>query len=112
MEIHVHEHENRVHIIEVVGRLEAATVPDLRKQQEELLNNGVKMFIVDLSQTTFMDSAGLSALVTLLKQVRLVNGEVALVKPAEPAAFRILQLTRFDKVFNLVDTVTHGIHQF
>jgi anti-anti-sigma factor len=112
MQIQVREHVVHVHIISVTGRLEAFTVGSLRQQQDSLLDDGARNFIVDLSETTFMDSAGMAALVSLLKGARSAHGEVALVRPQEPAAYRILALTRFDQVFKMADTVDEALRLF
>lgn len=105
MQFNIREHVTRVHVIEIQGRLEAFTVGALREEQARLLESGELHFIVDLSQTTFMDSAGLSALVSLLKRARQAGGDVVLIKPADPSASRILTLTRFDQIFLLAETV-------
>ena len=112
MELTVREHIVRIHILEIRGRLEAFTVGQLREQQAALIDAGGAYFVVDLSQAAFMDSAGMSALVSLLKQARQAGGNVVLVKPTDPAAYRILTLTRFDQVFAIEDTVEDAIKQF
>ncbi|MEL6148079.1 MAG: STAS domain-containing protein [Chloroflexota bacterium] len=115
MEINTREHSEhilQVHILEITGRLEAFTVAALREEQERLLNDGAENFIVDLSQTEFMDSAGMSALVSLLKRARGAGGDVVLVEPAIDATRRILTLTRFDKVFKMATTTDDALKQF
>jgi anti-anti-sigma factor len=112
MTLTVREHVIRVQIIEVVGRLEAFTVGDLRAEQTRLIANEEKHFVVDLSQTQFMDSAGMSALVSLLKQARQAGGDVVLVRPLKAEAQRILTLTRFDQVFKMAETAAQAISLF
>ena len=112
MEITTRIIQTRIDIIAIKGRLEAFTVKGLREQQEQLLNDDGKNFVVDLSDAEFMDSAGMSALVSLLKRARQVGGDVILVKPTEAAAYRILTLTRFDQVFKIVDSVDDAVQQF
>jgi anti-sigma B factor antagonist len=112
MEITIHEYHVHVDIIEITGRLEAFTVKDLRSEQDNLIDKGGKNFVVNLSTTAFMDSAGMSALVSLLKRARQAGGDVVLVKPTDPAAYRILTLTRFDQVFQIVETVDEAIKLF
>lgn len=96
MELTLQQHTIQVNILEIKGRLDAASVPGLREAQTRLLEAGERHFVVDLSQATFMDSAGMSALVSLLKRARQAGGDVILVKPEDPEAHRILSLTRFD----------------
>jgi anti-anti-sigma factor len=112
MEIHIQEQVKRVHIITITGRLEAFTVSRLREEQTRLIEDGAQNFVVDLSQTTFIDSAGMSALVSLLKMARQAGGDVVLVKPTDPAAYRILTLTRFDQVFAIADTPAEATKHF
>ncbi|MDX2141260.1 MAG: STAS domain-containing protein [Chloroflexota bacterium] len=112
MNISVREHIVRIQIIEISGRLDASEVARLRAEQERLLSNGTSQFVVDLSNTNFMDSAGMSALVSLLKRARQLNGDVVLVKPVDAAAYRILSLTRFDQVFKMADTIDLAIKHF
>ncbi len=102
----------RIDVLTIGGRLEAFTVKDLREEQDRIIADGGKNFVVDLSQAEFMDSAGMSALVSLLKRARQMGGDVILVKPIDPAAYRILTLTRFDQVFYMTDTVDEAIKQF
>jgi len=112
MEIRVREHVVRAQVIEISGRLEAFTVGGLRDQQEQLIGAGEKHFVVDLRQTTFMDSAGMSALVSLLKRARQAGGDVVLVRPSHAEAYRILTLTRFDQVFVMAEDVAAALKLF
>lgn len=109
MQVSHREHIVQVEILALTGRLDAFNVRVLRDTQDKLLGNGGKYFVVDLSDVTFMDSAGLSGLVSLLKRARQAGGEAVLVSPTEPAAYRILTLTSFDRVFKLVNSVDAGI---
>lgn len=112
MDLSLSEHTIRIHIITLGGRLEAATVPRLREAQEGLLAGGAKDFIVDLGAVTFMDSAGMAALVSLLKRSRQAGGNIVLVKPQDPAAYRILSLTRFDQVFTIATNTQDALKRF
>jgi anti-sigma B factor antagonist len=111
MEINLREYVFRIHIIELSGRLDAFTVGKLRDTYQQFLDKDDSNFVIDLSQTDFMDSAGMAALVSLLKRSRQTGGDVVLVKPVDPAAYRILALTRFDQVFCLTDTVDEAIQK-
>ncbi len=112
MELTLREHAVRIQIIELSGRLEAFTVARMREVKEKLIDIPEKNFIVDLRQVSFMDSAGLASLISLLKHARQFKGDTVLVKPTDPAAYRILSLTRFDQVFTLYDTVEQAIAHF
>lgn len=112
MELILNEHTIRISTIAVDGRLDASSVNRLRETQERLLKAGHKNFIADLSSLTFMDSAGLSALVSLLKHARHLGGDLVLVRPTDQGALHILTLTRFDKVFPIVSSMQDALKFF
>ncbi len=112
MQIAIREHVIRIQIIELSGRLEAATIGSLREAQERLLQAGEQNFILNLRRVSFMDSAGMAVLVSLLKRAKQAGGGVVLVKPADEAAYRVLTLTRFDQVFMMQDTVEDALKVF
>ncbi len=105
MEITVTEQLSRTVVVAPKERLDAFSAPQMRERLEALLAEGVTQFVIDLSQTPFLDSAGMAVLVSLLKRARQAGGDVKLVKPASEAVQRILLLTRFDKVFDMLDSV-------
>lgn len=105
------EHVIRVQVITISGRLDAFNAPDLRQKFQALLAEGSVRYVLDLRALTFMDSAAMAALVSLLKQARTAGGAVSMVKPQSEAALRILTLTKFDKVFTMSDNVELAIQQ-
>ncbi|MCE7979937.1 MAG: anti-sigma factor antagonist [Caldilinea sp. CFX5] len=83
--------------------VDALTVARFRHLCDELLARGTTHFIIDLSQTQTMDSAGIAALVYLFKRCRTVGGTMKISKTISPAARRLLRLTRFDRIFETID---------
>lgn len=66
-------------VVTVRGDLDAATAPRLRSVLSDLIDaEGVRCLVVDLEGLTFIDSAGIYALVQALKQVRSRGGDLAL----------------------------------
>jgi anti-anti-sigma factor len=112
MEIDVDERTLRVVILGMNGRLDAFTAPSLREQADQLITESVRHIVCDLSRVAFMDSAGLAVLVSLMKRCRQAGGDVRLVWPAAEAAQRILQLTKFDRVFERFDDRDLAVNSF
>ncbi|PZF58419.1 anti-anti-sigma factor [Curtobacterium sp. MCBD17_013] len=79
------------------GRLTVASAPKLRAVATERLEAGDQMLVVDLSGTTFVDSSGLGALVSLLKSARQAGGDLRLVAPSEQVSM-VLRLTNLDRI--------------
>jgi anti-anti-sigma factor len=89
----------------VTGRLDALEARSLRTSLQDHIADGKNRIAVDLSEVTFVDSAGLAALVKGMKDARQGGGDLRLVTPASPDANRVFQLTRFDKVFTFGETI-------
>ena len=88
--------------ISVAGRLDALAAPDLWAEINEAYNSGCYNLIIDLTWASFVDSAGLAALVRAMKQCRSHNADLKLVRPEDDSAFRVFELTKFDSVFEFV----------
>ena len=63
---------------------------------------------IDLSETTFLDSCGLGALISLHKAVQSRQGGVRLLSP-QPQVDQILSLTRMHHIFDIVRTVPQPV---
>lgn len=112
MDLGVSEYVVRIMVIKPEGRVDTFTSVNLRNQLETLLTEGVSKFVIDLSNVTFLDSAGMAVLVSVLKRARQAGGDVKLVWPKEEPAQRILRLTKFDRVFEMVDAVPEAVQDF
>lgn len=89
--------------ISVAGRLDALATPDLWAEINASFDDGKFNLVIDLTWASFVDSAGLAALVRAMKQSRANDCDVKLVRPADDSAFRVFELTKFDSVFEFVE---------
>lgn len=112
MNISIEESTQKVMVVTPTGRVDAYHAPAFRGAVYEVIEEGNYKIVVDLSGVNFMDSAGMSVLVTLLKRVKQNQGDVKLVRPKNPAAQRILTLTRFDRVFDMSDSAESAVQKF
>jgi len=100
-----------VTVVAVSGDIDATTVADLHAVFNDLVDRGAQNYVIDLSRVTFMDSSGLAALAKLYKQVRIGHGDVRLCS-LPPEMRRIIELTRFDRVFAIFDDRDAAIASF
>jgi anti-sigma B factor antagonist len=84
-----------------VIQLGEANAKAFRDWVRAALQDGHRTIEVDLSQTTFIDSSGLGALVALHKTAASRRGNLRLVNP-HPSVQQILELTRLDGIFEVV----------
>lgn len=99
----------RVDLIEISGRIDSSTAPQLEQALNKIIDEGRFRIVVDLENTDFMSSAGLRALIAALKQVRRFNrGDLRLstIPPKVKKAFDLAGLLELFQVFdNSIDAV-------
>ena len=98
-------------VIRPDGRLDADTSAEFKQEMQKLVQAGVRQMVADLQNVSFMDSSGLSALVSGLKALRQKDGMLHLtgVKPQVQTALR---LTMLDRVFPTFATVAEALTAF
>lgn len=84
------------------GRLDAEGAPALRRALLDLQAAGSRSLILDFEGVSFVDSSGLSVLVTALKNARAAGGDIAITRPGVQARM-LLELTRLHLVFLVAD---------
>lgn len=106
--------ENVVRIVTLApqGRLDTLRALEFRQQVQKILDGGVKHLVLDLSQTPFLDSAGMAVLVSALKQCREQGGDARMVWPQAEPVKRILSLTKFDRIFEMKNSVQEAVASF
>jgi anti-sigma B factor antagonist len=91
-------------VVTIVGRLNLASAGRLREHLAGLLEGGTSRIVVDLAQTTFVDSSGLGALISGLKSARQAGGDLRIARATEDVN-SVLRLTNLDRVLRVRDTV-------
>src|ERR1700751_3726874 len=84
-----------------IKELAAANANGFRDWVRSSMADGQKNIDVDLSQTTFVDSCGLGALIALHKTACSRQGILRLLRP-QPQVQQILELTRMHRIFEIV----------
>ena len=81
-----------VAVVFVTGELDLATVPRL---DEEFAAVAADVVVIDLSGCTFLDSAGIRALVGMAKELDATGRGLRLVT-SDPGILRLLEITGVD----------------
>ncbi len=89
------------------SRLDAAQAVRFKEGLREVSENGAQHIILDMADIQFMDSSGLGAVVTVMKQMgRDKKLELAALSPS---VAKVFSLTRMDKIFGIYPTVTDAL---
>lgn len=91
---------SEIQVIQPAGRLDVTSVAKFRRDVTEIVASKPKFLIVDLSDVNFMDSSGLGALVSALKSIRTVDGDLAICSLSEQVQM-LFELTSMSKIFKI-----------
>lgn len=80
--------------------IEVYNASELKEELSEIIEKGCLNIIIDLVNIEYIDSSGLGVLVSTLKKVKTINGNLILVSPKNPIK-QILELTSLNKVFSI-----------
>lgn len=97
-----HRTVETIDIVALAGRLVMADVPQVRQRLLAIVEQGSGKLILDLAEVGFMDSSGLSVLVSVFKAARAKSGEVVLLH-LNPTVRSLIELTRLQQVFSIFD---------
>jgi anti-sigma B factor antagonist len=113
MEVRVRRSETRedVSIVEIDGRIDPQTAPEVEEQLNILLNNNCVKIIVDFKQVNYISSGGLRVFLTALKQTRAKNGDLKLINLI-PNVEKIFKLAGFTKIFNILIDIESALTSF
>ena len=85
-------------VISLAGEVDLYTAPEFKQQLLEVIDQGGRDVVVDLSDTTFIDSTTLGVLVGGVKRLRTNDGQLALVC-SDRNITKIFEITGLDRVF-------------
>ena len=98
-------------IVAVTGEVTFSNVADLNRRLETALDADAQHLVVDLTEVTFIDSSGLSALLTASKEARRRGGGVALVlaQGEPPSIFRFRGVDRLLSLYPSREAALAGL---
>jgi anti-sigma B factor antagonist len=98
------------YVISLTGEIDLYTAPEFKQQLLEVIGQGGKEVIVDLTSTTFIDSTTLGVLVGGLRRLRAHDGHLSIVC-SDPNIVKIFEITGLDRVFAVFRTREEAVAQ-
>jgi len=102
---------NGVTVIRVEGQLIVGNRQELKTLVQAALEGGAKKFLIDCTETGYIDSSGLGALVTVSKKVREQDGELR-IAGLNPDLKSLFELTKLDSLFHIAETPEAALEGF
>lgn len=90
-------------VVAVSGEIDLFTAPELKAALADAIEAGRTRVVVDLSETTFLDSTALGVLIGTVKRLRARDGRLTLVN-TDPNIARTFDITGLDQIFTICKT--------
>ncbi len=105
------ELKNDIAIVDIpVNELDASNVGDLKRSMAGILEKYHKV-VIDLHRTQFVDSSGLGAILSFLRQVSGAGGDLKLCGLSRQVR-ATFELVRMHRIFEILDTREEAVRTF
>ncbi len=95
--------QDDITVVDVEGQLIVGNRQELKQKVLEELEGGERKFVIDFSETGYIDSSGLGVLVSLSKKIREQGGELRLAGLNEDLR-TLFELTKLDTLFKIEES--------
>jgi len=89
-------------------RLDVVNMKEMKEAMMEIVDAGNHKMVIDLSPVKFIDSSGLSVIISLFKRLNTSNGELILCGLGEQPK-ELLQITQLIRLFKVVDACEEAV---
>jgi anti-sigma B factor antagonist len=101
--VETEEVDPRVCVVAPAGELDLYTCPEFENELMRVISNGAERVVVDLTQTTFLDSTALGVLLGARESLRAHDGKLSVVC-ADESILRVFEVTGLHRIFEIQRT--------
>jgi len=98
-------------LLAVSGYLDAHTFEEMEKVMERLFDANIYKIIVDLSQLSYISSAGAGVFISKVGQATENGGNIVFLRPSEPV-MEVFDLLGLTQIFPIVYSEQEALAQF
>ncbi|NHZ71546.1 MAG: anti-sigma factor antagonist [Aquificales bacterium] len=100
------------YIVTVVGRVDSSNANGLDTTFSQLISDGHNKLVLELTEISYMSSAGLRAIVSALRAAKKKRGDVRIAAPSERVAevFALAGLNPLFKTYGDVETAVSSFN--
>jgi anti-sigma B factor antagonist len=102
--------EPNVAIVGLKGEVDLYTCPELKEELLRVIRDGATLVVVDLTETTFIDSTGLGVLIRGVERLKTEGGRLAVVC-VDPNMVKVFEVTGLDRVLSIYPTRDEALAQ-
>ena len=101
--------DDAAHVVAVTGEIDLFTAPEFKQRVSAPIDAGRTHVVVDLTETTFIDSSSLGVLIGAHRRLRRLDGSLVIVC-SNDAIVKTFRITGLDSVFTLVPTLEEAFN--
>ncbi|GIK58939.1 MAG: STAS domain-containing protein [Chloroflexi bacterium] len=101
----------RVTLVKASGRIDSSNAAQFDAALKDVLGGGLENIVLDLSEISYMSSAGLRAIVAAHRECAKKKGSLVLAAPSERVS-EVFSLAGLDSIFTVYDDVTAAVGSF
>jgi anti-anti-sigma factor len=105
------DHSRDVVVAHVQGEIDISNVGAAKRELTEGVPNTALGLVVDLSNTTHLDSSGVYLLFQLARALESRQQRICVVAPPTAPSSRVLVITGFDQIMSVAGTVSEAVAQ-
>jgi anti-sigma B factor antagonist len=102
--------DETTHVVRVLGEFDVSAAPQVSGFLTQAIGGGRKAIVIDLMQTTFVDSTGLSVLLNNLRRLVRQGGAMA-IACTNPTVLRLFEITGTDQTFDIEESVEGALEK-
>jgi anti-sigma B factor antagonist len=87
-------------VIALSGELDLYSCPEFKEELLRVIGAGATLVVVDLMETTFIDSTALGVLIRGVERLKLQDGRLV-VACSDPNIVKIFEVTGLDRIFTV-----------
>lgn len=93
--------DDSTQVVAVRGEVDLFTAPELKNALSEAIDSGRVRIVVDLTETTFMDSTALGVLIGTVKRLRSRDGGRMTIVNVDSSIAQTFEITGLDQIFTI-----------
>jgi anti-sigma B factor antagonist len=98
-------------LLVISGYIDTTTCQELAKVFKDLIQQKRYFFITDISDVTYISSAGWGVFVGEIKNIRDKGGDLKVVQMSQEL-FEVFEMLEFHRILNYYDTIEEAINEF
>jgi anti-sigma B factor antagonist len=100
-----------VRVVEVTGRLDGESAPELGREMDHAVDQGCCQLVLDLGSVDYISSPGLREIVRVYKRVLQDGGDLRVANPSD-RVMAVMELAGLDNTLQIYQTQLDAVNSF